>query len=114
MNVREAALVRVTPEEAKLAPLDLKREASGPPAISAPMEQGGVNHLAMNCIVPGLGSLVRGRTRAGGAQLGLFLAALPMFYFSTLLALAMIVGAYAWSIGSGIGYVRQGSSMRWD
>lgn len=112
MNVREAALVRVTHEEAELMPLP--KEASGPPAVSAPMEQGGVNHLAMNCIVPGLGSLVRGRTRVGGAQLGLLLAALPMFYFSVMLALAMIVGAYAWSIASGIGYVRQGSSMRWE
>ena len=45
------------------------------PSVSAPVEASGVSHLVLNCVVPGLGSLVRGRYGLGLLQLGLLVAA---------------------------------------
>ena len=84
------------------------------PGVSAPIEAGGINHLVMNCLVPGLGSLVRGRTGLGVAQLGLLLGALPvMFMVRFVLGLLMIVVAYGWSISSGIGFASQPTTKSW-
>jgi hypothetical protein len=83
------------------------------PGVSAPVEAGGINHLVMNCVVPGLGSLVRGRYGLGAAQLGLAGAALPMLFFKPLLAVLMVIVAYVWSIASGIGFASQPTSKSW-
>jgi hypothetical protein len=83
------------------------------PSVSAPVEASGINHLAMNCFVPGLGSLVRGRYGLGMAQLGLLLVALPMLFIKWPLALLMGVAAYVWSIASGIGFASQSSTKSW-
>ena len=106
---RRAALVN-RPEQALQPPAG----RSITPGVSAPVEAGGINHLAMNCIVPGLGSLVRGNKGLGMAQLGLALAALPvMFLASFWLALLMVVVAYGWSIASGIGFASQSTTKSW-
>lgn len=83
------------------------------PSVSAPVQAGGVNHLAMNCIVPGLGSLVRGRTGLGAAQLGLAVAAVPLLFFKFWLALLCAAIAYGWSIASGIGFLSQPETKSW-
>ena len=83
------------------------------PSVSAPIEAGGINHLAMNCIVPGLGSLVRGRYGLGLAQLGLALAAVPLLFIKFWLALLLGVVAYVWSVASGIGFASKSATKSW-
>lgn len=83
------------------------------PSVAAPVQAGSVNHLALNCIVPGLGSLMRGRTALGGAQLGLAVAAVPLLFFKFWLAIMLAAVAYVWSIGSGIGFLSQGETKSW-
>jgi len=82
------------------------------PSVSAPVEASGINHLVLNCIVPGLGSLLHGRSGLGLAQLGLLVAAVPVLFFKLWLGLLLAVVAYLWSIGSGIGFVGQ-STKTW-
>lgn len=84
------------------------------PSVAAPVEQNGINHLAMNCVVPGLGSLVRGRYGLGLAQLGLLVAAIPTLILSKIwLALLMGLCAYIWSIASGIRFASQPTAKSW-
>lgn len=83
------------------------------PSVAAPVQASGVNHLVLNCLVPGLGSLVRGRTGLGAAQLGLAVAAVPLLFFKFGLALLLFVGAYVWSITSGIRFLSQPAPQTW-
>lgn len=83
------------------------------PSVSAPVQASGVNHLVLNCLVPGLGSLVRGRSGLGVAQLGLFVAAVPLLFFKVWLALLLFALAYVWSIGSGIRFLSQPETRSW-
>lgn len=82
------------------------------PSVSAPVEASGVNHLVLNCVVPGLGSLVRGRYGLGLLQVGLLVAAVPALFFKLWLGLLLAVVAYVWSIGSGVGFLGQ-STKTW-
>ena len=108
-EARRAALIN-RPEQALQPPAG----RSITPSVSAPVEAGGINHLVMNCVVPGLGSLVRGRTGLGFAQLGLAVAALPVMVFIKFsLALLMILFAYGWSIVSGIRFASQPTTKSW-
>ncbi len=84
------------------------------PGVSAPVEQTGINHLAMNCIIPGLGTLVRGRTGLGAGQLGLAAAGVFILFHSILLGLLAILAAYVWSIATGVGFVRRQGQMDWQ
>ena len=77
------------------------------PSVSAPVEASGINHLVLNCVVPGLGSLVRGRYGLGLLQLGLLVAAVPALFFKLWLGLLLAVFAYVWSISSGVGFLGQ-------
>jgi hypothetical protein len=78
------------------------------------VEASGINHLVLNCVVPGLGSLVRGRYGLGAAQLGLIVVAFPMLFMGKfLLALLLAAIAYVWSIGSGIGFASQSANKSW-
>lgn len=78
-------------------------EGSG---IAAPVSQTGINHLAMNAVIPGLGSLVRGQRGLGAAQLGLAVLAIPVLWKSIMLGLLMFAGAWVWSLVTGIGFVK--------
>lgn len=85
------------------------------PSISAPVSQTGFNHLAMNVVVPGLGTMVRGRRGQGAAQLGLFVAGIPVvFLVAWWLGLLMMLGGWGWSVATGIGFLRQKSGMDWS
>jgi hypothetical protein len=52
---------------------------------------------AMVC--PGIGSLVGGKTRAGLAQLALFLVGLPLVVVA--IGLPMIIAAWTWGVATG-------------
>jgi hypothetical protein len=83
------------------------------PGVSGPIEQTGVNHLAMNVVIPGLGSLVRGQTGMGAAQLGLTLLAIGVLFTGHVLAgLLMWLGAWIWSLVSGIGFLKE-KKLEW-
>lgn len=84
------------------------------PDVSAPVDAGAVNHLAMNVFVPGLGSLVRGRYALGATQLGMAIASVPVLLFVKVwLAILLAVGAYAWSVASGIGFLTSANKRSW-
>ena len=84
------------------------------PSVSAGVEANGVNHLAMNALVPGLGSLVRGHYATGAMQLGLAMASLPtLFMGKWFLAVLVALSAYLWSIISGIRFVSSPRNKTW-
>lgn len=84
------------------------------PGVSAPIPASSFNHMVLNCIVPGSGSLAHGKTGVGLAQLGLAVAALPtMFLIKFWLALLMVLVAYVWSIATGVGFLSEGDSRSW-
>ncbi len=59
-----------------------------------------VASMFLNAMVcPGIGSLVGGKTRAGIAQLSLFLVGLPLVVVA--IGLPMIVAAWTWGIATG-------------
>lgn len=84
-------------------------------AISAPVSQRGLNHLVLNCIIPGLGSLAHGKKGLGWSQLVLALASVPFFLYHWYFGLPLLMGAYLWSLISGLEFVkeRQGDLV-WD
>ena len=67
------------------------------PHISGPIGAKGINGLLLNLIVPGLGTILYGRTEIGVGQLALAVLGIPMFWFSWILALIMIASAWVWS-----------------
>jgi hypothetical protein len=69
--------------------------------IGGPASAKGVNGLVLNIIVPGLGTILYGKTEIGVGQLVLAGLGIPMLWFSWLVALAMIAGAWIWSIVTG-------------
>jgi len=87
------------------------------PGVAPPIAASSFNHLVLNCVIPGSGTLLQGKTGKGLAQLGLFLGALPVLFISwkILLAVLMVVVAYGWSIATGIGFLdtTAGMGKRW-
>ena len=70
-----------------------------------------INGLVLNCVIPGLGSLICG-DKMGGAMLGLFILGIVMIFaiglsFSSLLGLLPIFTAYLWSIVAGVGLLSE-------
>jgi hypothetical protein len=68
------------------------------PSIGGPASAKGINGLVLNIIVPGLGTLLYGKTEIGVGQLVLALAGLPMMKLSIIFGLLMMAGAWVWSI----------------
>lgn len=71
------------------------------PPISGPASGKGVNCLIVNIIVPGLGSIIAGRTSVGVLQLALALIGIPLIFFH-FVGLFVIPAAYIWSIVTGV------------
>ncbi len=66
--------------------------------------------LCLNAMVcPGLGSLVGGKTRAGAAQLGLFLLGLPLAFIA--LGLPLMLAAWVWGIATGAQLMTEASEL---
>ncbi|MGZ3405701.1 MAG: hypothetical protein ACXVDD_18320 [Polyangia bacterium] len=68
--------------------------------ISAPAEGTAVAALILNIFVPGVGSLVAGRTSIGVAQLVMWVVAFPLCI--VLIGFPMLLAAWIWSLVSGI------------
>jgi hypothetical protein len=69
------------------------------PSIGGPANAKGINGLVLNVIVPGLGTLLYGKTEIGVGQLLMAVLGIPvLFKLSIFLGLAMLVGAWIWSI----------------
>jgi hypothetical protein len=69
--------------------------------IGGPASAKGVNGFVLNIFIPGLGTILYGKTEIGVGQLVLAGLGIPMFWFSWIFALAMIAGAWIWSIVTG-------------
>ncbi len=94
-----------------MAPDDKPANNPANPSIGGPISPKGINGLALNCIVPGLGTMLYGKTETGVGQLLLAVLGLPMFKFSIILALVMIAAAWTWSIVVGVQlYMSSGTS----
>jgi hypothetical protein len=68
--------------------------------ISGPAEGTAVAALVLNIFVPGVGSLVAGRTSIGVAQLVMWVVAFPLCI--VLIGFPMLLAAWIWSLVSGI------------
>ena len=89
------------PADAPAAPIYAKAGAKGK----------NVNGLVLNCVVPGLGSLICGQ-KIGGAMLGLFILGIVLILaiglsFTSLVGLVPIFAAYLWSIMAGVGLLSE-------
>lgn len=85
-----------------------------PPGVSAPADAAGVNYLVMNCVVPGLGTILRGNKGVGAAQLGLVvLGLLSILTGHFLVGLLLGAGGWIWSFVTGLGFLKQGSRSAW-
>lgn len=81
------------------------------PGVSAPIPAANFTHLVLNCVVPGLGTLLHGQTGKGAVQLGLAIGALPvLIYVKFWLALLMVVVAFGWSIATGVSFLNTSTS----
>ena len=70
-----------------------------------------INGLVLNCVIPGLGSLICGN-KMGGAMLGLFILGIVLILslgisFSSLVGLIPIFASYVWSIVAGVGLLSE-------
>jgi serine/threonine-protein kinase len=88
-----APLVPVTPPS-------LPAKATPSPSISPAAEGTQVTAMVLNCFLPGVGSLVGGRTGAGVAQLLLWLVGIPLCF--VLVGIPMVLAAWIWSIVTGV------------
>jgi hypothetical protein len=78
------------------------------PSVAPKVEASGVNHLVLNCLVPGTGSLAHGNYGVGILQLGMAVAAVPTLFLGRFwLAVVLAMMSYVWSIASGIRFVTQ-------
>ena len=68
--------------------------------VSAPAEGTAVAALVLNILVPGVGSLVAGRTSIGVAQLVMWVVAFPLCI--VLVGFPLLLAAWIWSLVSGI------------
>ena len=68
--------------------------------ISGPAEGTAVAALVLNIFVPGVGSLIAGRTSIGVAQLVMWVVAFPLCI--VLIGFPMLLAAWIWSLVSGI------------
>lgn len=75
--------------------------------ISPGMSQRGLNHLVLNCLVPGLGSMLHQEMRLGSTQLVLALGSIPLFFFAWYAGLLALLSAYVWSIASGVRFIKE-------
>ncbi len=84
------------------------------PSVAPPIAASNFNHMVLNCIVPGSGSLLHRNYGVGMLQLGMAVAALPtLFSGRILLAIFLSIVAYVWSVISGIGFLSQPRTNSW-
>lgn len=76
-------------------------------SLTAPVSQQAINHLILNCIIPGSGTLLHKKTSLGLAQLSLMLFSFPLMMYSILPALLLLAGSYLWSIVTGIQFTKE-------
>jgi TM2 domain-containing membrane protein YozV len=69
-------------------------------SISPPADGTAVAAMVLNLIIPGMGSLIAGRTGIGVGQLILFVVGVPLCI--VLIGLPMVLAAWIWSLVSGI------------
>lgn len=83
------------------------------PHVAPPIAASHLNHMILNCIVPGSGSLLHGNYAVGLLQLGMAAAAVPMLFLKFWVALLLAVMAYVWSVASGIRFLNQSDRPLW-
>lgn len=105
MNQPENSLVKKESDE-----MDKWFEQQTKP-IKPPLASKGINQFVLNMLIPGAGTLSRGKKQLGWIQLGMALGSIPLFFIKIPLALLVLVGAYIWSIYSGIQFMRDEESL---
>ena len=68
--------------------------------VSPPSEGTAITALVLNLIIPGVGSLVAGRTSQGVVQLVLWVVSFPLMV--VLIGFPMLLAVWIWSLVSGI------------
>jgi hypothetical protein len=85
----------------------VKVEGGGPPVVAqAPSEGTAIVGLLLNMFfLPGVGSLVAGKTREGVIQTAMFVASFPLML--VLIGFPMLVGVWVWAMVTGIRAVNE-------
>jgi TM2 domain-containing membrane protein YozV len=98
-----AALATVQQQalDARAAPRGTLVGSNYPP----PTEAVALTGLALNLCVPGVGSLVAGRTALGLMQLSLLIVGIPLCF--VLIGLPVVLAAWVWGLVSGITALRE-------
>jgi len=85
-----------------------KKKTAKKKTIAKTSSSSGISNLALNIILPGLGSIIAGRTRTGIKQLLLIILVLVSFLFSPWLIVPLIIWAIAliWALTTGIQLIK--------
>jgi len=70
--------------------------------ISAPIGPKAMNGLLVNFILPGVGSLMNGKSGEGAAQLGLLVVGVALLVMLKWIGIPLIITAWIWGVVTGI------------
>ncbi|HEX4462303.1 MAG TPA: hypothetical protein VIA18_30210 [Polyangia bacterium] len=91
---------RKTPRSPANPPLQAFQQPGPLAPITGPADATAVTALVLNVILPGLGSLISGRTAVGVGQLVLWLVAFPFCFI--FIGFPMLIAAWVWSVVTGV------------
>ena len=91
---------RKVPRAAAHPPLQNFQQPGPLAPISGPADPTAVTAMVLNVIVPGLGSLISGRTSTGVGQLVLWMVGFLLSF--VLVGIPIVIGAWVWSVVTGV------------
>jgi len=94
-------LVRDIDEDAAVS-FRLPGKGAGKAHISAPIGPKAMNGLLVNFILPGVGSLMNGKSGEGAAQLALLVIGAALLVTLHLIGIPILIAAWIWGVVTGI------------
>jgi TM2 domain-containing membrane protein YozV len=91
---------RKTPRAPANPPLQALQQPGPLAPITGPADATAVTAMVLNVVLPGLGSLISGRTAVGIGQLVLWLVAFPFCFI--FIGFPMLIAAWVWSVVTGV------------
>jgi TM2 domain-containing membrane protein YozV len=95
------------PKPATPPPLALVPHTAAPLAPQPVPQRNAVTGLVLNLVMPGVGSIVAGKTTEGVAQLVLFVVGMPLCLL--LVGIPIVITAWAWALATGLRAVSESS-----
>jgi TM2 domain-containing membrane protein YozV len=91
---------RKTPRAPAHPPLQGFQQPGPLAPISGPADATAVTAMVLNVVLPGLGSIISGRTSLGVGQLVLWAIGIPLCFIA--IGFPMVLGAWVWSVVTGV------------